>query len=59
MKCISQMPPPIANAAVTSQRARRRRVRAARARTVQDRPSSEPTKARTYAAMGFTTPCAK
>jgi hypothetical protein len=42
VKCMSQMPPPSANAAVTNQRTRRLRFVAARARAVQARARAEP-----------------
>jgi len=45
-KCMSQIaPPPMENAAMPSQRLRRPRVRASRARAVQSSPKNEPRKA--------------
>jgi hypothetical protein len=52
-------PPPIDNAAMISQRVRRRRVRAARARPAHNNPRKDPRNATRYAAIGLKAPYVK
>jgi hypothetical protein len=57
MKCMTQMPvPPMAHAASSSHRARRRASGIARARTVQIRPSKDPSTDNVYERVGVRSP---